>query len=373
MQGEKKSYFLDVIDILRLLYKWKFILLLIGIVTGILAYIFSGPKFITPKYKATAVFYPTANSSFSQSLIDPNYITQKRPMDYGEKEEGEQITQILKSDAFALGIIKKFKLYEHYGFDTTKFWSPTVLKIMFKKNFSVERTDYMAVQVEVLDKDPEFAFEMANYACELADIMKNSLYKQKAERSFLVAQSAYLEKYHYIDSLNHLLTDLRKDGIYEYKTQVEQLYGSLVKAKDLLTSETAKLKVYEENKNSIPDSTIVKTKARIKGAEASIKTLEPSLKNLGNRGGQYNDVLVKLEFEQEKLSKLKQAYEQARIDFEVNIPRKYIVSPAEYPDIPSLPRRMMIVYITAIASIFLSFAIILFFENLWPAIHKKAN
>lgn len=371
MQQENKTYTFDIIEILSLLYKWKFTIVIVCGVSALAAYIFTGPAFITPKYKATCIMYPTANSSFSQSLIDPNYITQKKPLDYGEKEEGEQLMQILNSDEIAMRAIRHYKLYEHYGFDTTKYWSPTIMKIIFRKHVDIERTDYMAIKVEALDKDPKFAMYLAAFMCDMADQMKNEMYKQKAKKSFEIAATEYNAKQKQIDSLNKILTRLRKDGVYEYYVQVEALYEQWVKTTDIYNSEKAKLTVYKQNRNAIPDSTVVKTEARMMGAQASLKSLEPALHKIGQYGGSYMDLMERWKYEQEKLTNLQQSYEQARIDYLSDVPQKYVVSPSDFPDMPSTPRRLLITFITGVAMFFVSVGLVIFFEKMLPAIRER--
>ena len=369
---DNTSFRFDLIDVLKLIFKFKWLFVIVALVVGTLTYIFSGPSFITPKFKGTAIMYPTANSSFSQSILEPNFVFQKKPMDYGDKEEGEQLTQILKSETLLMKVIRQFKLYEHYGFDTTKYWSPTILKLMLKKNVKIDRTDYMAIQIDVLDKDPQFAKDMANYFCEAADQLKSDLYKQKSEKAYIISKREFEEKSDYLDSLNQLLTNLRSQGIFEYKTQVLELYGQLISAQSLLVSEKAKLKVYENNKSAIPDSTIVKTMARIKGAESTIASVSPALKTLGKFGGKYNDISEKLNFEQERFAKIKQAYEQAKIDFLTETPQKYVVSYAEVPDIPSEPRRYLIAFIATLSAVFIAFLSAVFIEQVLPRLQSRA-
>ena len=76
------------INLLQLLLKWKFHLGVIVLIAAVLAAIFSGSAFITPKFKSFAVVYP-AN-------IAP----------YSDENETEQMLQVFQSNDIADSISK---------------------------------------------------------------------------------------------------------------------------------------------------------------------------------------------------------------------------------------------------------------------------
>ena len=84
---EKKN---DFIEVLRFIWKWKFYLAAISIVAAIIVAIFSGPKFITPKYESYVIFYPTIQMSVSKGLLSENQYGDNDFLTIGEGEEAEQ-------------------------------------------------------------------------------------------------------------------------------------------------------------------------------------------------------------------------------------------------------------------------------------------
>jgi capsular polysaccharide biosynthesis protein len=78
--------------LVSLIGKWRYHLLVIVIITAILAMIFSGPSFITPKYESHAIAYP-AN-------VEP----------YSDESETEQMLQILNSQDIIDSMVNKFDL-----------------------------------------------------------------------------------------------------------------------------------------------------------------------------------------------------------------------------------------------------------------------
>ena len=64
MTQDKRTYYFELVDVVKFLIKYKKPLSIISIGAGIAAIIFSGPWFITPLYKSTAIFYPSTNNLF---------------------------------------------------------------------------------------------------------------------------------------------------------------------------------------------------------------------------------------------------------------------------------------------------------------------
>ena len=101
---------------------------------------------------------------------------------------------------------------EHYGIDTNSNYKVTHLYKEYEDNISFKRTEFMAVKITVLDKDPQYAADIANDITELLDSTKNEMQKQRAERAFEIVRNQYEKLRHEItvmeDSLS-VLTSLR--------------------------------------------------------------------------------------------------------------------------------------------------------------------
>src|SRR5205809_930158 len=87
--------FASVLDFL-LRHKWP--ILITTLAAGLVGYIFSAPVFIHPKYKATAILFPTTTSSISKVTTSTNPSDKADLMELGKEEEAEQLMQFLKSD-----------------------------------------------------------------------------------------------------------------------------------------------------------------------------------------------------------------------------------------------------------------------------------
>ena len=92
----------NILPLAILLGKWIKAIVVVIAVSGIAAFIFSGPAFIKPKFKSTAVVYPS-------NLIP-----------YSSETSTEQLLQLFNSEDIRNGIIQKFDLAAHYGIDSSE-------------------------------------------------------------------------------------------------------------------------------------------------------------------------------------------------------------------------------------------------------------
>lgn len=149
--NEMNNDFFATNKMLDVLYKRKLhiaILTLLGLVAGA---IFSGPNFITPRFKSVATLYPSNISSYS------------------EESETEQYMQWLTSSDIKDSIIEKYNLYNHYGINPDAEYSYSEMLFVYDKNIKCEQTVYDAVQITVFDKDPKVAYNIVNSIIELTD------------------------------------------------------------------------------------------------------------------------------------------------------------------------------------------------------------
>ena len=99
--------------IIHVVSKYRKHLVIIGIITIILASIFSAPFFITPLYKSTVILYPTASKSISKVLLSDNPGNTKDILEFGEEEQTEQMLQVLNSNKIRDKVISKYDLLNH--------------------------------------------------------------------------------------------------------------------------------------------------------------------------------------------------------------------------------------------------------------------
>jgi len=182
---------LDSTNLLNFLIKWRKHLIIVIIASIALSSLFSSSWFITPKYKSTVVMFPTASNALSQALLGDTKSAKQDILEFGEQEQAEQLLQILNSSVIRDRVIKKYNLMSHYKIDTTSRYKMTKLFDEYENNITFKRTEFMAVEIDVLDKDPQLAADIANDISALLDTVKNQMQKERAVKGFEIVKGEY--------------------------------------------------------------------------------------------------------------------------------------------------------------------------------------
>lgn len=362
---EKTNYSFDSISVFKFLFKYWKPITVICLLAFVASAIFSSPFFIKPKFKSTVIMFPTKISSIGQGILGEDGYNKDDALAFGEEEEAEQLIQILYSDVIRDSIVRKFDLMNHYEIEEDDDFKYTTLYKKYDNNINFRRTEYMSVEIEVLDTDPQIAANIANEIAALLDSTKNKIRKVNAQKTFRIVADQYQEKQALLKSINDSLNFLREKGLYDYKLQVDNLNSQYVKSYGTLNMEKAKLEVYlqKENRNSIPDSTIVKTKGRINGASATLNAIQKQLDILSKYGGIYTKLSEELEKESEELVDLRTKFRKAKADMDENIPVKFMVNNARPAEKKSYPIRWLIVVISTFSAFLFCILILVLIEN----------
>jgi len=113
--------------------------------------------------------FPASNASISRDLLSQNYSGRQNVHGFGEEEQAEQLLQILNSEPIRARIIQKYNLMEHYEIKPDEKYPLTRLYEEYKSNINFRLTEYMSVEVSVMDRDPEYAANIANDISNLVE------------------------------------------------------------------------------------------------------------------------------------------------------------------------------------------------------------
>ncbi|MCX6233996.1 MAG: Wzz/FepE/Etk N-terminal domain-containing protein [Bacteroidetes bacterium] len=327
---EEKDF--DSSNFILFLIVWRKPVLIISILAFVLSVIFSSPWFITPLYKSTVVMYPTSVSSISKALLSETYGGKEDILAFGEDEQTEQMLQILNSNRIRDRIIQKFDLMKHYNIDPNSRFKLTKLYDQYESNITYRRTEYNAVKIIVLDKDPQLAANIANDISNLLDSVKIDMQKQRAIKGFKIVKAEYLQRMDEIQQMEDSLTELRKKGVHDYETQAEMINQQLA---------------IEIAKNNT----------------SGIRALERKLDTLAKYGGPYVSLRDALEHEKKQFSVLKTKYEEAKVDAEEELPQKFVVSSAYSAEKKSYPLRWLIVLVSTVSAFLVTLLVIITIDN----------
>lgn len=187
------KYF-DNTPILKAVFKFKWHITAITLVAAVLGAIFSGPKFITPKYKSEAIVYPSGRAEFSDETFT------------------EQMLQVMESQEILDSVAEIFNLMSHYEISRDYQYAKTALIGEYRDRVSISKTPYDAVKIKVLDKDPEMACAMVNEIIRLYNVKFNEIHKAKKWENVRMYEKNLARKYSFIDSLKRDLAKITSDG-----------------------------------------------------------------------------------------------------------------------------------------------------------------
>ena len=153
---------------------------------------------IKPYYKSSAVIFPTNSNRLSKAVMDYHYSLDF--MDYGIERDCEYAIQILSSKRMMHAVCDHFNLMEHYAI--TGAHPQAKLEKQYKGNITVKRTDFLGVEIGVLDQDPQWAADIANYMAMMYDTLCREIHHDRAVSAAEVMAGACAELEREIDELS---------------------------------------------------------------------------------------------------------------------------------------------------------------------------
>jgi len=295
-------------NILAILIRWKIHLAVIFVVAVLLAVFFSSSIFITPLFKSYAVVYP--------SNILP----------YSDETETEQMMQMMQSKEIRDSIIKKFDLARHYKIDPDYRYYTSTLLWEYGKKVKITKTPYSAVSIEVWDKDPKIACDMANEIMNQYNFKVRSLQKEKFWEVVVNYRTIVNMKKKELDSITQRTRELGTQyGLLDFPSQTREV-----------------MRAYLGTGNSGMRS----------GEAYRLK------KNLEERGGERELLSQLMVTEAKDYRTLKLDADRAMLDFNRNYTFVNVLNKPFVADKKSYPVRWVIVVVSALAALLLAVIVI---------------
>lgn len=141
---------------------------------------------ITPRYKATATLFPTSSNRLSKAIMDYHYSLDF--LDYGIERDCEYCIQILSSESMERDVCRRFNLLEHYGIAADDPHKMFKLHEQYRGNVNVRRTEFLGVEVSVLDVDAQWAADMANFIANNYDTVCHRIHHDRAQNAAEIMQ-----------------------------------------------------------------------------------------------------------------------------------------------------------------------------------------
>jgi hypothetical protein len=310
--------FFNNTNLINLLLKWRIHLVVILAVALVLSVIFSGPVFITPKFKSVAIVYP-AN-------VSP----------YSEESETEQMFQILQSQDIVDSVINKFNLSEHYEIEKNYKYYKTAIYYEYSQNIKIEKTPYDAVSIEALDKDPQMAADIVESIISFYNMKVRHMHNAKYYEVMDMYDKLLAKKERDIDSLKKALYNLSvESGLLGYDQSSEEIMRGYLRT---VTSGAA---------GNINSAEVRRLKENMEKVGGDLILLTESIKN-----------------EARAYTAFKVEYEDALRFFNASLTYCNVITHPFPADKKSYPVRWLIIAMTFILTFFFSIVVILMVENL---------
>lgn len=203
---------------LRFFRRWWKVLLLV-LVIGTAASVVAS-LLVTPRYKSSVIIFPTSSNRLSKAITADRYSMDY--MDYGIERDCEYTIQILLSQSMEDAVCERFNLMEHYGISPDDPHKMFKLHENYRGYVNVRRTEYLGVEVSVMDVDPVWAADMANFIAANYDTLCSQIHNDRAQDAYQIMDEVCAELAAEIDSLakggNNELVSLKREELAHMQT-----------------------------------------------------------------------------------------------------------------------------------------------------------
>lgn len=169
---------------------------------------------VTPRFKSSAILFPTSSNRLSKAILADRYSLDY--MDYGIERDCEYAIQILISQSMEDDVCRRFNMMEHYGIsndDPQKYYK---FHETYRSNVSVKRTEFLGVEISVLDVDPQWAADIANFMASNYDTLTSRIQQDRSRDAYHIMEDVCAELEADIRSLEDTLrSDKNRFGIAE--------------------------------------------------------------------------------------------------------------------------------------------------------------
>lgn len=331
---------LNALSLISFLWKWRKLIIILTLSSAVVS---AGATYlITPKYKSKVILFPASTNSISKALISESSDNKADILEIGSEEQGEQLLQILNSSKIRDEVINRFNLMKHYDIDENSRFKFTKLIKEYEQNITFKRTEFMAVEISVLDKDPQMAADIANVISDILDSTKNQIQKERAQKGFEIVKNTYELLVKEIDLLSDSLRKIREKGVHDYETQSEMINQELA------------IQIG-------------------KGNDKGVARLKSQLDTMAKYGGAYVTIRNLLSYKIGQLAGIKAKYDEAKIDAQEYLPQKFIVDKAYKSEKKATPVRWLIVLVSTFATFILTIFSLIFYENIYLKLKLKSS
>ncbi len=203
----------NAFDLVTYMWKKRFVLIVLTSIAFIASIVIS--LLITPRFKSNVVLFPAASVSLSKSLVETSSISTdfRDVLSFGEDDEAERMLQILHSNQIKDHVIQKFNLMDHYEIKLSDPFPYTKLEKKYQSNIRFRRTEFMSIEISVLDADPQMAADIANEIAAYVDTTIHNIQRERAVEAYNLVEKEFNNAENEIRMISDSLQKIRQPGI----------------------------------------------------------------------------------------------------------------------------------------------------------------
>ena len=319
-------------SLVQFMWQKRKTLILVCLVVAVVSLIAS--FLVTPKFKSTAIVYAPRTNSVAKILLNEESYNERLDMKaYADDEETEQMMEILNSREIKDILIDKFDLYNHYGLGEGVSYRQTKMYKYLKGNIEVKRTQYGAIAVSVIDKDPQIAADMANEILVLLDSVKNRIDHERTIASYNLLKRQLEIVDAEVQRIDDSVQVLMQNGVFDFKSQSERVMQQYATAV-------------------------------AQGNTAGMKRLEDELKKMATWGPRSLTLYEEQAYFREYQSIVKIKMMNAIVDMDTEIPVKFVIERAIPSDKKTYPKKSLIVLLSTVSAFILAVLVLLTIDKI---------
>ena len=319
-------------SLVQFMWQKRKTLILVCLVVAVVSLIAS--FLVTPKFKSTAIVYAPRTNSVAKILLNEESYNERLDMKaYADDEETEQMMEILNSREIKDILIDKFDLYNHYGLGEGVSYRQTKMYKYLKGNIEVKRTQYGAIAVSVIDKDPQVAADMANEILVLLDSVKNRIDHERTIASYNLLKRQLEIVDAEVQRIDDSVQVLMQNGVFDFKSQSERVMQQYATAV-------------------------------AQGNTAGMKRLEDELKKMATWGPRSLTLYEEQAYFREYQSVVKIKMMNAIVDMDTEIPVKFVIERAIPADKKTYPKKSLIVLLSTVSAFILAVLVLLTIDKI---------
>lgn len=348
----------SLLDVIRILFRWKKTLILVALIAGIgsAAIVLLLPVY----YQANTLFFATSpDQATPELLFGDGGIA---PELYGNENDIDRILTIAESNELIDFLVDSFNLYQHYDIDPDSPRGEHYVRKTFRGLYDVTKTKRDAIQLSVEDQDPELAAAIAQAARNKINTLGQNLIKSTQQRSIATFEQDIIAKSGQLQALSDTLERLRRDyGIFNSEAQSESLTSLAALTETRLNSSQSKLASFQQKGGRFRDSVAV-YEVKVEALTEEMIKLEQKLERFNNGLSRVLTFTRQYQEANSSLSEDKEKLKQYQAIYQSDIPALILVEEASIPMIKSRPFRTLVVLASVVIALFFTLIGILIAE-----------